>query len=272
VNEKTGPYQVVEIPPARRAWLNILDLPRPTLSMYGLLEVDVTVGRHFIAQHKARTGETLSFTGFLTSCLARAVDENKEVQACRKGSHQLVLFDEVNVGLMVERQFGQTRALTGHVIRGANHKSFREIHREIRSVQATPVPPGSEMPAWFRTAMLLPWPLSGLIKALIGWATRRDPTIPVSMAGTVGVTAVGMFGRGHSGWGLETTRHSLDLVVGSTAWKPAVVEGRIEPREILNLTVVFDHHVIDGAPAARFTRRLVELIESGYGLDETAES
>jgi pyruvate/2-oxoglutarate dehydrogenase complex dihydrolipoamide acyltransferase (E2) component len=36
---------------------------------------------------------------------------------------------------------------------------------------------------------------------------------------------------------------------------------------ILNLTVLFDHEVIDGAPAARFTRRLVELIESGYGLD-----
>jgi hypothetical protein len=25
---------------------------------------------------------------------------------------------------------------------------------------------------------------------------------------------------------------------------------------------------VDGAPATRFTRRLVELIESGYGLDE----
>ena len=48
----------------------------------------------------------------------------------------------------------------------------------------------------------------------------------------------------------------------------AVVEGRIEPREILNLTVMFDHNIIDGAPAARFTHRLVELIESGYGLDE----
>jgi pyruvate/2-oxoglutarate dehydrogenase complex dihydrolipoamide acyltransferase (E2) component len=33
--------------------------------------------------------------------------------------------------------------------------------------------------------------------------------------------------------------------------------------------VVFDHDVIDGAPAARFTHRLMELIESGYGLDET---
>jgi pyruvate/2-oxoglutarate dehydrogenase complex dihydrolipoamide acyltransferase (E2) component len=272
VNEKIGPYQVVELPPARRMWLNILDLPRPTLSMYGLLEVDATIARQMIAEHKRRTGEALSFTGFLTYCLARAVDQNKEVQAYRKGGRQLVLFDEVNVGLMVERQIGQTRALTGHVIRGANHKTVLDIHREIRSVQSTPVPPGSEMPAWFRSAMHLPWPLSGLIKALIGWATRRDPTIPVSMAGTVGVTAVGMFGKGHSGWGLETTRHSLDLVVGSTSWKPAVVEGRIEPRQILNLTVVFDHHVIDGAPAARFTRQLVELIESGDGLAEIAES
>ena len=52
-----------------------------------------------------------------------------------------------------------------------------------------------------------------------------------------------------------------------------MVEGRIEPREILNLTVVFDHDVIDGAPAARFVRRLVELIESGSGLDvEQSES
>ena len=52
------------------------------------------------------------------------------------------------------------------------------------------------------------------------------------------------------------------------AWKPAVIEGRIEPREILNLTVMFDHDVVDGAPATRFVKRLVELIESGYGLDE----
>jgi pyruvate/2-oxoglutarate dehydrogenase complex dihydrolipoamide acyltransferase (E2) component len=52
------------------------------------------------------------------------------------------------------------------------------------------------------------------------------------------------------------------------AWKPAVIEGRVEPREILNLTVLFDHDSVDGAPATRFVKRLVELIESGYGLDE----
>ena len=34
------------------------------------------------------------------------------------------------------------------------------------------------------------------------------------------------------------------------------------------MTIVFDHDVIDGAPATRFARRLVELIESRSGLDE----
>jgi hypothetical protein len=77
-----------------------------------------------------------------------------------------------------------------------------------------------------------------------------------------------MFGEGHSGWGIFPVTQVLGLVVGSIAWKPAVVEGRVEPREILHLTVTFDHNIVDGAPATRFTRRLVELIEDGYGLEE----
>jgi hypothetical protein len=112
------------------------------------------------------------------------------------------------------------------------------------------------MPNWFRTAMLLPWPLSRLFRVLLAMAVSRDPARIVSMAGTVGVSSVGMFGEGHSGWGLAAMGHSLSLLVG------------IVPREMLHLTVSFDHDIVDGGPAARFTRRLVELIESGYGLHE----
>ena len=268
MNKKTGSYQVVDLTQARRVWLNTLDMSWPAHAIYGLLEVDVTRPRRFIAEHKADTDETLSFTGYLTYCLARAVDEDKAVQACLKGRKQLIIFDDVDVGLMVEGKIGDKKALMGHVIRGANRKTYREIHKEIRKVQSEPVPPGRGMPNWFRSSMLLPWPLSGLVKALLGMVTRRDPALLASMAGTVEVTSVGMFGGGHSGWGLTPTGSSLGLVVGGTAWKPAVVDGRIEPREILNLTVVFNHDIVDGGPATRFTRRLAELIESGYGLDE----
>jgi pyruvate/2-oxoglutarate dehydrogenase complex dihydrolipoamide acyltransferase (E2) component len=268
MSEKVGSYQVVDLAPGRRIWINTLNLSWQAHTMYGLLEVDVTFPRQIIAEHKARTGETLSFAGFLTFCLARAVDEDKTIQAYRKGDRHLVQFEDVNVGLMVERKVGEKRALMGHVIRAANRKTYREIHDEIRKVQSETVPPGRGMASWFRSAMLLPWPLSRLVVALLRTNSRHDPTIAVSMGGTVALTSVGLFGGGHSGWGLSPTFHSLGLVVGSIAWKPAVVDGRIEPREILNLTVSFDHDIVDGGPATRFVRRLVELIESGSGLDE----
>ena len=249
--------------------LDFIDLSSWKHRMYGLLEVDVTVARQFIAAYKARTGERLSFTGYLTFCLARAVDEDKSVQAYLKNRKQLVLFDDVDVGLMIERQFGETRAPVGYVIRRANHKTFMEIHREIRAVQTAPDPPSEGAPAWLPLLRLLPGPLLQLVNALVRMAIRRDPAgMWVAMAGTVGVTAVGMFGNG-GGWGLAAPAgHTLCLYVGGIARKPACVQDRIEPREILNLTVAFDHDVVDGAPAARFVGRLVELIERGYGLDE----
>jgi len=268
MNKNIGPYHIVSLSAGRRALINALDMVAPKHYMYGLLEVDVTVIRQFIAEQKARTGETFSFTGFLVYCLARAVDENKEVQAYLKGRNQLVLFDDVNVGVMLERKVEQKTVLMGHIVQGANRKTYQEIHQEIRSAQSGPVPRGRGVPKWFSSALLLPWPLSGLVKSLMGMAMRRDPTIRTSTSGTVFVSSVGMFGKGHSGWGITTTPHSLSLVVGSICLKPVVVDGQIEPREILNLTVLFDHDVVDGAPATRFVHRLVELIESGIGLEE----
>jgi len=266
MNKDIGPFKIVDFSPGRRIWVNTLELSWPTHAIYGLLEVDVTVARRFIADYKERTGETLSFAGFLTYCLARAVDEDKSIQAYRKGDKHLVLFEDVNVGLMVERKVGEKAALMGHVVRGANRKTYREIHDEIRWVQSEPVPPSRGMSKWFRSVMLLPRPLAKLAIGLLRANSRRDPTIGVAMGGTVGLTSVGLFGGGHSGWGLSPTFHPLGLVVGGISWKPTMVEGQIEPREILNLTVTFDHDIVDGGPATRFVKRLVELIESGSGL------
>ena len=268
MNNKTNSYHVIELPPERRGMAAFQDLKSGKHTMYALLDADVTVARQFIEEFKAQTGEGLSFTGYLISCLARAVDENKAVQAYRKGGKQLVLFDNVDVGFMIELIKGENRIVRGHVIRAANRKTLREINQEIRSVQSGQVTSDAERAAWFRSAMLLPWPLSNLFKAMFRAILRRDPTIATSMAGTVGISSVGMFGKGHAGWGIASGSHVLDLIVGGIARRLAEIDGRIETRQMLSLTIIFDHDVIDGAPAARFTRRLVELIESGYGLDE----
>jgi pyruvate/2-oxoglutarate dehydrogenase complex dihydrolipoamide acyltransferase (E2) component len=271
MNVNVNPYRVIDLSPGRRVMINMLNLAREKHSMIGLLEVDVTVPRQIIDEYKERSGETLSFTGYLTCCLGRAVDENREVQAYLKGRKQLILYDDVDVGIMVEHREGEVRHLMGHVVRSANHKTFRQIHDEIRAVQSAPLPVNRGLPGWFRKAMLLPGPLYRLFRAILRWVGRQNPSIVTSMGGTVSITSVGMFGEGHSGWGIYPATEVLGLVVGSVSQKPAVVEGRIEAREILHLTELFDHDVINGAPAARFTRRLIELIESGYGLDMVME-
>lgn len=193
-----GALHVVDLPRTRRETPGLLDVVWGKHPIYGLIEVDVTCARQFIERHKAHTGETPSFTGYLVYCLARAVGEDRSVQAYMKGRAHLVIFDDVDVGLPVERQLDGMRVPVGHVIRGANHKTFQEIHSEIRLLQAQPVSPTKGMPPWLRFALLLPWPFSKLFPSVLRAAIRRDPAILVAQAGTVGVTSVGMFGQ-HAG-------------------------------------------------------------------------
>jgi pyruvate/2-oxoglutarate dehydrogenase complex dihydrolipoamide acyltransferase (E2) component len=52
------------------------------------------------------------------------------------------------------------------------------------------------------------------------------------------------------------------ITVGGIATKPRYVDGSLEPRELLDVTISVDHAVVDGATAAKFTRRLTGLLKS----------
>ena len=45
---------------------------------------------------------------------------------------------------------------------------------------------------------------------------------------------------------------------------PVVRGGQVVPRLLLPLSLSYDHRVIDGAAAARFTRRLAEMLENPW--------
>ena len=66
-------------------------------AVHGLLEVDVTLPRQILREHKARTGESLSFTAFLLACLGQAVDADPQVHACQDWRRRLYIFEDVNV-------------------------------------------------------------------------------------------------------------------------------------------------------------------------------
>ena len=80
-----------------------------------------------------------------------------------------------------------------------------------------------------------------------------------------------MFGSGMV-WRVPIPNYTLSITVGGIAEKPDVVDGRIESREYLGITISFDHDIVDGGPATRFTQRLKELIETSYGLSDNTSA
>ncbi len=267
MNTRHDEYQSVSFPKLRRGVAMMYRSVQRVHKIHGLIEVDVTAARQYLREHMAETRESLSFTGFIITCMAHAVDENLSLNVCRKGRKYLALFADVDVATPIERDLEGHKQPIISIIRGANKKGVRQITHEIRGAQVASVAAtweGFQAERWLTHVPMLV--LRGLW-ALFWWARGRSPRLQKRFGGTVGLTAVGMFGTG-GGWAIPLDYHTLDVAVGGIAEKPGVVDGRIVIREYLCLTLSFDHDVIDGAPAARFVSRLRELIESGYGLRE----
>lgn len=245
---------------ARRAAQDLAVAQRKHL-IHGLLEADVTLARSLMRRYEEETRTALSFTAFIIACVARAVDEQKAIQAYRQGRRHIVIFDDVDVTTLIEREVnGQTR-VTFHIVRAANTKTLLAIHREIRAAQAQRSTGPSQ--AGVRLFNTLP----GVVRRFGVWIAAHNPTLWKRFGGTVAVTSVGMFAKG-GGWGIPVTANTLDVTVGGIDEKPRLIDGLVVQREFLALTVSVDHDVVDGAPATRFAARLRELIESGYGLSQ----
>jgi pyruvate/2-oxoglutarate dehydrogenase complex dihydrolipoamide acyltransferase (E2) component len=80
--------------------------------------------------------------------------------------------------------------------------------------------------------------------------------------GNVAVTFIGDMAN-TNGWVIHKTIHPLSIGVDAITQKPRVVKNQIVIRDVLHLTLLIDHDVIDGVPMARMTNRLVKNIEHG---------
>lgn len=260
----TAPGRTIRYSKLRRVLELTLRSAARTPVIHGLLEVDVTTPRARIAAFREGNGESISFTAFIVTCLAAAVADFPEVHALRQGAGQLRIYDDVDVALMVERELGGSKQPVIPVIRAANRLSVLEIHRLVREAQRAPP---EEAWATLGTLHWVPYWLFRLVWPLLWWRIRRTPELHRRYRGTIGVSAVGMFVRS-GGWGIPIVENT-NVTVGGIATRPVYVDGELRPREMLALTLSFDHATIDGAVAARFAARFTKLIEAGHGLPAT---
>lgn len=253
-------YDLLPFPPERKVIVagGRYGTRRPVI--HGLIEIDVTHARARLAELAAQ-GHSLSFTAYVVACLGRAVAAHPQVQAYRDWRGRLVVFHDVDVVTMIEAEAGAVAV--PHIVRAANRRTVREISDEVRAVRAQPAQ-SAQRGGWVALGSHLP----GFVLQLVYAVLRKNPQRFKEMAGTVIVTAVGMFGDG-GGWGITfLPMHTLGLLVGGITQRPGIHDGVITVRDYLSLTISVDHDVVDGAPAARFAATLRAMLETAIALEE----
>lgn len=168
-------------------------------------------------------GVEATYSDILVRVCAEALRRHPEANA-RLGEGAIEWLGEVNVGLAVDTE----RGLLVVVIKGADGKSLREIAQErARLVEAA------------RSGRIGPDDLTG---------------------GTFTITNLGMYGvEGFTP--VINLPECCILGVGRIVKKPVVVGDEVVVRPMMTLSLVFDHRVIDGAPAARFLDTIARLVE-----------
>ena len=236
-----------------------------------LFEVDITEAREAIRRYRRRTGAPLSFTGWIVKCIAQAISENKKMHGLRLGRRKLVLFEQIDVLVTVQKPVGDELIPLPFVVRNANDKSILQINGEIQAAKrevASPATMTLGSNPWYAKLYLH---LPGTIRGLIGRAMLKDPFAIKRHTGTVGVSSIGMVGN-FAGWAIPVGPLPIQFAIGGISKKPMLLDGKLENRDFLSVSFVFDHDVVDGGPAAAFTSRLVELLQSAFGVSELEDS
>jgi len=100
-------------------------------------------------------------------------------------------------------------------------------------------------------------------RALVDRA-RKSRSMPDDLSGgTFTITNLGMYDVDAFTPVINLPETAI-LGVGRIVRKPAEYKGEIALRQMLTLSLVFDHRLVDGAPAARFLQYIKQVIEEPY--------
>lgn len=170
------------------------------------------------------SGETgISITAILVKATAKALQLHPELNSTLEGE-DVINYADVNVAVAINTKDG----LVAPVVRDASGKGLADVSKEMEKLAEK--------------------------------AEKKELEVADVTGGTFTVTNLG-------GYGVDLFVPTINppqcaiLAMGRTAERPVVVHGSIASRPTATLTLVFDHRITDGLPAARFLQTVKTLLE-----------
>ncbi|MFH0848616.1 MAG: dihydrolipoamide acetyltransferase family protein [archaeon] len=187
-------------------------------------EADVTtlVGiREHEKKSAAEKGLHLTYLPFIVKAVVAALREHPYLNSTLDDENEeIILKKYYNIGIAVDIPDG----LIVPVIKGADQKSILELAREIEDLAKK--------------------------------AAGRELDLADLKGGTFTITNVGIIGGNHATPIINYPEVAI-LAIGRIQSKPLVWNGKIEIRQVVGLSLSFDHRVVDGAEAARFMNAVI---------------
>ncbi len=260
------PFSYQHIPRSRIATFDIMSVGASKHHVSALLEFDVTTSRQKIREAK-RNGADISFNAWMIKVISNVLCKHKEAAAFLFNKKKLIIFNDINISVMVEKMAGGHKVPVPMVIEKTNEKSLAAIMQEIENAKSCKIS-GEDIVINKKASLTesLYYHLPGFIRRWIWRMMLKSPKFVYRKMGNAIITSVGMMGR-INGWFIHKSVHPVSFGIGSVLKKPVVINDEIKIREILNMTILVDHDVIDGAPMVRFLNDLTRAIENGEGIN-----
>jgi len=225
---KFGPTELQPLNRVRR--LSAANLHRSWVTVPHVTQfdaADVTDLEEFRKQQKEQgeaEGVKLTFLPFVVKAVCRALREMPHFNSSLdRSGENLIVKRYLHIGVAVDTEHG----LVVPVVRDADRKGIFELAREVQDLSERA-----------RTRKLAPGDMQGA-------------SFSISSLGGIGGTAF-----------TPIVNHPEVAILGVSRmeWRPVWRDGAFVPRRMLPLSLSYDHRVIDGADAARFTTRLAGLL------------
>lgn len=173
-----------------------------------------------------REGVRITILPFIMKAVAGALLRHPALNASLdEDREEIVLKKKIDIGMAVDADDG----LVVPVVRNADAKSVIELAREIERLSE---------------------------------AARGGSLAPVDLAGgTFTISSVGSIG-GLFSYPIINVPEAAILAAHKIVTRPVVRDGEIVPREMMYLSLSFDHRIVDGGEATRFLNEVVGRIEA----------
>lgn len=211
---------------ARRMSESAFTAPHVTL----FTEADATNLVWARAQLNAELGGVIkmSYNALLLAIVARALAEHPALNSCLVGE-AIHLYREIHLALAVDTE----RGLLAPVVRRADQLNLVELQHT----------------------------LDGLIERALAGQSSPDEL----SGGTFTLTNLGMY-EVDGFTPIINQPQAAILGCGRIQAKPAALEDKVAVRQLMTLSLSFDHRLVDGGPAARFLQRVKQLVERPFAL------